>query len=182
MKKLLSILLSLMILALPLCAAAETDEAFEFVFRNGIKWGDPIHTISSSEPSSGDRREYNGFMVLDYTDITVSQYTGDLTYCFADDALLSCFYMLQGDALDYLRNALATKYGEPMETDEARAVAALMALDDIEQPIIHSMWTLADETIILLFSLDGEPDLYLLYADEPALLEHANPSYELTGL
>ena len=182
MKKLTSIILSLMMLVLPLCASAESGEAFEFVFRNGVKWGDPIQSVAASEPSSGDRREYNNLMLLEYTDVSVSQYTGDLTYCFANEALAACLYYLPECDQDYMSNALAAKYGEPIETDEARATAVLTALDTIEGPVYHSMWDLPDDTCVLLFSLVDEDDLYLLYADEPALLEHANTNYNLNGL
>jgi hypothetical protein len=181
MKKLLGIILCLMIFALPLCHA-ESDAAFEFTFRNGVKWGDEPHTVSASEPSSGERREYNNYLLMDYFDVNVSQYTGDLTYCFANEALVSCLYLLPGDSLDYLTGALSAKYGEPSETDVERATAILLAMDDIDETTFHSMWTLADNTCVLLFSFGYDSDLYLLYADEPALLAHANPTYDLSGL
>ena len=81
-----------------------------------------------------------------------------------------------------MSGALAAKYGDPIETDETRATALLTAFGPIEGTTFHSMWDLPDDTCITLFSVAGEDTLYLLYADEPALLEHANTNYNLNGL
>lgn len=181
MKKLLIILLCLVICTVSVCCA-ESEEAFEFVFRNGIKWGDAPHNISSSEPSSGDRRTYNNFALLEYSDVNVSKYTADLSYGFIDDALAFCLYILNPEETDYMTGALSEKYGTPIETDMERASAIVTSINAIEGLNVHAMWAMSDGTCVLLFTESSGYVLYLLYADEPALLEHANPSYDLTGL
>lgn len=197
MKKLTSIVLSLMILVLPLCTAAESDEAFEFVFRNGIKWGNNMSTVSHLELEddnlshkvfkSGDKQ------TLLYMGIDVSQYRSSMEYYFDHDSLYAVRYEFRYDEekWNYLTSALSEKYGEPASKNTDRAADLLKLVYDEEDKqhcLAATLWEMTDGTAIVLYvPMNNSDMLFITYIDtvqppEPVPTEVPATDYDLTGL
>ena len=196
MKKLLSLVLSLMILALPLCAAAESGEAFEFVFRNGIKWGDTLPNVHALELAD-DNLSHKTFKegnrkILLYLGVDVSEYSAQLEYFFRDDSLYACRYEMffSEEKWAYMAGALSAKYGEPAATDTENAYGLLEIFGTDETPLIltSALWEMPDGTAILLYTLEDEfPPLCIAYINtaapaEPEPTEIPAEEFNLNGL
>ena len=170
MKKALLGLLSVLLLALAFPALAEP-----YTFFNGAQWGMSKAEIAEIEKAEPDYdaaiREH--VWGLQYGDQTVSRYTADRVYLFADDKLFSVWYgnFSSNDDKDlkYLQGALTSLHGEatalPPET--VAAFITDVSGDDLNEKVtFSSQWTVGDDTDIWLFNTTwnyDENNIYLFY-------------------
>ena len=178
MKKALFSLLSVLLLALAFPALAEP-----YTFFNGAQWGMRKAEIAEIEKAEPDHEEAmrEHVWVLEYDDQTVSRYTADRAYVFADDELFSVWYVNfssnDDKDLKYLQGALTSLYGEatalPPENIMA-FMANVLGMDlsteeinkEVNEIVSSSQWTVGDDTDIWLFNTTWNYDenaIYLFY-------------------
>lgn len=172
------------------------DAAPAFSFRNGITWASTPEDVRQSESTEGYEDTEDGWFGISYSDVPVSNFTADaLVYLFSGDTLLGTWYgfdlnhrtnepALSEEDCIYLKNALSSKYGEPITADPARLVRVMSAIDEINEEDICQLsnWVLPDGTYIAQMTFeDVSPYQYILYFNEEALLEAAG-IYNTSGL
>ena len=190
MKKALFSLLSVLLLALAFPALAEP-----YTFFNGAQWGMSKAEIAEIEKAEPDYDEAIREHVwgLEYDDQTVSKYTADRGYLFADDELFSVWYVnfSSNDDTDlkYLQGALTSLYGEatalPPET-VAAFITDVSGNDWTEEVrfTFSTQWTVGDDTNIWLFDATGDSSvnaIFLFYMDAN-FDESQIGIYDTTGL
>lgn len=195
MKKAWTILLWLMLLVwgtAVACAEEGTaqNEASAFLFRNGVTWDStPEMVINSEGDADYEHFDLDGWSIYHYSDVAVSDYNGNLAYCFAEDKLLFAFYYysveyendLSMDDFWYLTDALEYKYGKPIEADKWRLSVLLSAAD----PGVHTIsnltnWQLDDGTYIAQLKLNFQT--HIMYFNEAQMLEMRGVVYNTFGL
>ena len=190
MKKALFSLLSVLLLALAFPALAEP-----YTFFNGAQWGMSKAEIAEIEKAEPDHEEAmrEHVWVLEYDDQTVSRYTADRAYVFADDELFSVWYVNfssnDDKDLKYLQGALTSLYGEatalPPET-VAAFITDVSGNDWTEEVrfTFSTQWTVGDDTNIWLFNATGDSSvnaIFLFYMDAN-FDESQIGIYDTTGL
>ena len=137
MKKPISILLCLVILfsVLPRCFAGNEDE---FVFRDGITWGMSVAEVKEHEkPRIAEELNTEGsnYTYIGYEGVPVSSYpNANLFYMFKNGMLYGAIYSLDNasdQTVDYILDALSSKYGVPGKLGYTEVVKIMLYLYDL---------------------------------------------------
>lgn len=172
MRKALLGLLPVMLMMLAFPALAEP-----YTFSNGAQWGMSKAEIAEIEKAEPDYDESGREHVrgIGYYDQTVSKYTVDRVYIFADDELFSVWYgnfsSNEDKDLKYLQGALTSLYGEASALPPENV--AKFITDTLDSGLggevtFSSQWTVGDDTNIWLFNVTSDFDekyIILIYID-----------------
>lgn len=152
MKKIISLMCVLILLA---SSAAAYAEGTQFTLRSGLAWGmSPDEVAAIEGDDAGWQEKENGLAMLGYDDVRVSRYTADFGAVFANGKLFFCLYFLDWDdrTMDYLSNALASKYGESQAVNVSVINAFMDCIDSgdyIADLTDGQEWIVGDTTVWL---------------------------------
>lgn len=166
MKKLLIALLLVVF-----CAGAfaeDGEEAYQFTFRNGVKWGDSVDAVYQAEGEEAPAYPYRDHTMVEYDDAAVSKFTADyLDYFFSDDGLMFAAYTFihsNDDERTYICEALSSKYGERAEVNtEMFLYLAGIIGGKQEECTLFANWQTEDDTYIAACTMGKV--FYILYYD-----------------
>lgn len=184
MKKLISILLALMLMALVFPSLAEP-----FTFPNGAQWDMRTEEVIAQEGREPDyQRELSQYLTIaTYEKQIVSKYTADREYFFADDCLFLVTYEdfsseTEAD-LKYLKGALTSLYGESaaVSNEEIEAFMSDIAGDDSYGVSDGVQWSVNDDTTIWLFFY-GNRDYIMIFYIKNSFDPSQIGLYNTTGL